>query len=80
MLADFLTKPLLGQLFRSFRDALLGQRDVQSIIAAPLVQPNERAEGMRTEDTSTEQPGKRKQAGRSKYSDGRTSKQKSIFG
>ena len=37
MLADFFTKPLQGQLFRMFRDVLLGYKHVDSLgLAAPV--------------------------------------------
>ena len=42
MLADFFTKPLQGQLFRKFRDVLLGRVHVNSLTKDPMVPLEER--------------------------------------
>jgi Reverse transcriptase (RNA-dependent DNA polymerase) len=42
MLADFLTKPLQGHLFRKFRDVLLGRRHVDTLAVADMVPLEER--------------------------------------
>jgi hypothetical protein len=44
MMVDFLTKRLQGQLFRTFRDALLGIQHTTAIADAPLAQTDERVE------------------------------------
>ena len=41
MLADFLTKPLQGSLFRKFRAVLLGHAPIQSLVRAPTSLPTE---------------------------------------
>ena len=42
MLADFFTKPLQGNLFRKFRDVLLGQAHVDSLVSCLADPPTER--------------------------------------
>jgi hypothetical protein len=42
MLADFFTKPLRGNLFRTFRDVMLGIKHISTINNTPSVRPEER--------------------------------------
>jgi hypothetical protein len=48
MLAHFLTKPLEGLLFQTFRDALLGNQHVHTLLEAPATQSKEHVGEMRT--------------------------------
>ena len=54
MLADFLTKPLQGQLFKSFRDVILGYRHVDTLNSLVVPTPaQERVGFLRTGDDKT---------------------------
>jgi hypothetical protein len=44
MLADFFTKPLQGNLFRKFRDVILGMNHIDTLSAPSRSQPEERVE------------------------------------
>jgi Reverse transcriptase (RNA-dependent DNA polymerase) len=56
MLADFFTKPLQGNLFRKFRDVILGINHIDTLSSTPRSQPEERVEirpGKRDADSAS---------------------------
>ena len=44
MIADFFTKPLQGNLFRTFRDVILGYKHTSTLMKAPVSSAEERVE------------------------------------
>jgi hypothetical protein len=56
MLGDFFTKPLQGNLFRTFRDVILGYHHVDTLSAAPS-EAEERVENHRPKDEPAKIPG-----------------------
>jgi hypothetical protein len=44
MLADFFTKPLQGNLFRKFRDVIMGHKHIDSLKETPPIPSQERVE------------------------------------
>jgi hypothetical protein len=57
MLADFLTKPLQGNLFRKFRDVLLGYTHVDTLAASLMATVEERVGEERSDYQATEATG-----------------------
>jgi len=53
MLADFFTKPLQGNLFRKFRDVILGYKHVDTLAMVPTPTAEERVGKWRTDDCGT---------------------------
>ena len=56
MLADFLTKPLQGALFRKFRDVILGYKHVDSLNLAPQPEIEERVGSIRASGSGNDGP------------------------
>ena len=57
MLADFFTKPLQGNLFRRFRDVVLGYKHVDTLSVAAAPSSEERVGEVRTDSRDNESPG-----------------------
>ena len=53
MLADFFTKPLQGNLFRTFRDIILGYQSIEALDRIHSTLEEERVESMRSSDSET---------------------------
>ena len=56
MLGDFLTKPLQGNLFRTFRDVILGYKHIDSLALALVPSAEERVGDMRPGGCGTDGP------------------------
>ena len=56
MLGDFFTKPLQGNLFRKFRDVVLGYDHVDSLALDPMLPVEERVGEMRPHGYRTDGP------------------------
>jgi hypothetical protein len=54
MLGDFFTKPLQGNLFRKFRDVILGYEHVDSLVLDPLPTVEERVGEVRSDGRGTD--------------------------
>jgi Reverse transcriptase (RNA-dependent DNA polymerase) len=57
MLGDFFTKPLQGNLFRIFRDVILGYHHVDTLVLDDTSKAEERVGNMRPKDEPTKIPG-----------------------